>query len=750
MESNLKIKVKKKMYRYILLCALFLLVCCSHAQKESLQLDHNQEDSFIAQVVSEVMKQCHFDQRNIDDELSSRVLDAYIKYWDSNRYVFLEKDIQEFEKYRNSLDDFIPQGKVKIAFVIFNRYMERIQEQIQHIKKILNEPFDFSKKEYINLDRKNAPWSKTKEEWYDLCRKDIKNQVLQHMVNQVLEEEQNNEQTTSEEMENKDVIKQIPSEEIKNKEIIKQTPSEEIENKKVVESEDKDELKEIKALVLKRYEQFYKLLQEYDNYDVLEIFLSCFTSAFDPHSSYMNWRTIQDFTISLYLSLQGIGAVLTNEDGYTKIVSIVPGGPAEKEGSLKVGDYIIAVAQEGEPFEDVVGLPVKKVVRKIRGPKGTKVILRVQKNLHGGTPSNITIERNEIKLVDSEAKGKVHSYKDTDKKYGVISIPSFYRDFDGIRNHDKNAKSSVEDVRNIINKMMKEDKISGLVIDLRKNPGGSLEEAIDLTGLFIPDGPVVQIRQYDSTMVRNDKDGGFCFDLPLVVMVDTLSASSSEIFAAAMQDYGRAIVVGHDTYGKGTVQSLIHLDNVVNHQSEYQLGALKVTTAKYYRVNGGSTQKKGVIPDIHYPSVMDESKYKEGAQDFAMKWDEIKPVTVHAPQLTPIQQYIPAIKKSHKDRIAQNEALKEAMELFQWWEKRKQETIRSLNYDERLQSSREDEKILKRLTDFQKKYFFVDEIDELDTDDKNDKEQCKIFLQEALNILHDLVEKTLSVQNKNP
>jgi len=717
-------------FKYLLLCVFVLLCCCSQAQPNANKetgvpnffIQPDEEDEFITKICTQVMSIFHYDGRKINDEISHRLYDAYIRYWDSNHLFFLEEDFEEFGAYKNILDNSIVNGDCYFAFIVYARYMKRLHERIEFVKQLLKEPMDFTINETINTDRKNAPWAKNKEELDEIWRKDIKNQLIQTKLAKLLEKEKAEKEKAEKEA----------------KEKTEQT--EEVKEEKAEEIEEEDNLTP-EERILKRYTRYYKLLSEYDHYDVLEAYLSAFTEAFDPHSGYMNWRTIEDFSIALRLSLQGIGATLTYDDGYTKVVSLVPGGPAEKQGSLKAGYRIIAVGNEGKELEDVLDMPLNKVVRKIRGPKGTKVVLRVIKDLHS-VPFNITIEREEIPLKDSEAKGTVRTHKDSHRKYGIISLPSFYRDFEGLKK-DKNAKSSVTDVHNLIDKMIKEDHIEGLIIDLRNNPGGSLEESIDLSGLFIPNGPMVQVKQSVGKQVRKDNDQNFAYNLPMVIMINTASASAAEIFAGAMQDYKRAVIVGQDTYGKGTVQNLLELNNLLRIPVPYKMGAMKCTIAKFYRITGASTQLKGVEPDIAFPSLVDESEYKESGQKFPMKWDEIDSLKYETSSLD-VSKYLPALKEKHKNRLNNNKQFQNFIESFQWWKERQNNKVLSLNLDERLKKERTEESKVKEIEKIREDYFSSNTYDEDDKDQKNNDKK-DIYLDESLNILHDLVE---AMQNK--
>lgn len=688
---------------FILLTSLIgFLGCVAHAQQD---VKANLEEKLIAQYVVKVMEQFHYSTPKMNDTVSEMLFDGYLKRLDPNRYFFLEEDIKTWQIYKDVLDDMLPRGDVQFAYRVYEKYLERVKERVDHISKLLQENISFEDDEFVTMDRKNMPWVKSKEELDEIWRKEVKNQLLQHKLAEILEEE-------------------------KAKEGAKK---DNVEAKKDTENKPKQDIKE---RVSKRYERFYRFLKEHDNYDILEYFLDSFTEVFDPHSNYMNWRAIQDFEISLKLSLQGIGALLTSEDGYPKVERIVPGGAAEQQGQLKAGYRIIAVGQGNETPEAVIDMPLNKVVRKIRGKKGTQVTLVVIKDLHS-VPFQIVITRDDIKLTDRAAKGEVREVTLNGKKskLGVLFIPSFYRDFEGIQQKEEGAKSTVQDVRVILEGMVKKDKIDGLVIDLRSNPGGSLEEAIDLAGLFIPAGPVVQIRSMQDKYVREDNDNGFFYDMPLVVMVNAFSASASEIFAGAIQDYNRGIIVGQNTYGKGTVQNLLDLTRLTPLKN-FKPGALKYTTAKFYRVTGASTQQKGVAPDIAYPAFVTVEEYGEATLKNVMPWDEIEPLTLKKTDHE-ARKYLPYLNKKHLKRVEKDSLFQELKDYITWWKERKNRKTLSLNLQKRIALNKEDEQWAKRIEKILEDNKHAEEDVVVKDEKKSDSKD--IYLEESVNILRDMI-----------
>jgi len=598
----------------------------------------------IARVVGQYMPRMHYSKLKLSDDLSEKWFDNYIKALDANKYFFTQQDIDELSKYRDKLEDNITDGDTEFAYLAFNMFLGRVEERVAWAIKRLETPFDYTKNERILFDRKDEPWAKSEDEIRDLWRKRIKNSLLLYtMIDESMAEK-------------------------------KKDNSLDKAEKKALKDEQLFPHKSPKERVVKNLEQLKSLYFEMDAEDVLELYLTAFANVYDPHSNYMSPKTMEGFNMSMSLSLKGIGATLQNDQGFTKVVSLVPGGPADKQGELQAGDRIIAVAQgDGEPV-DIIDWSISKVVKIVRGEKGTVVRLTVFAADKGfnSKPKTISITRDKVQLKESEAKGEVkevylssldpklreiilerkvtadlaevkdeskpvaskkEARQELDKKFdekvkiGVITVPSFYADFKAVSQGDPNAKTLTTDVINIIMQMRKE-KIDGLILDLRSNGGGSLDEAIRMTGLFIPEGPVVQICSGKglSPRVKSDESGLVYYDGPLVVMVNKFSASASEIFAGAIQDYHRGVIVGDKkTHGKGTVQTVFDLDRLFRLPSLFKLppsGTLKFTIQKFYRVTGASTQKKGVVPDIIFPSYTDYMETGEEQLPHVLEWDE--------------------------------------------------------------------------------------------------------------------------------
>ena len=513
----------------------------------------------------------HYEKQRLNDDLSSKIYDLYLKSMDGTHSYFLASDVAEFEKYRLKLDDGLIRGNLDAPFAMYNRLQQRVTERLSFLLKQLPEKakdYDFDKDELLSLDRENVEWSTSTEELDDLWRKRLKNSIL---------------------------------------------------NLRLADKEDDD----IYELLSKRYQNQLNRTHLANEEDGFQVYMNAVTHAFDPHTAYFSPRNTENFNINMSLSLQGIGAVLQTEDEHTKVVRLVPAGPADKAGQLQTADKITGVGQGDEEIVDVIGWRLDEVVDLIRGAKGTTVRLEIiPSDANDLKTKVISIVRDEVKLEEQSAQKEIIEIPQGDKvlRIGVIDIPTFYIDFQGRQEGKKDFKSTTRDVEKLVNEL-KEENIDGIIVDLRNNGGGSLDEALNLTDLFIDRGPVVQVR-YSNGYVQvlpEDKNqkAGIVYDGPIAVLTNRLSASASEIFAGAIQDYGRGIIVGGQTFGKGTVQSVLPLEH----------GQLKLTQAKFYRVSGDSTQHQGVIPDILFPTLFDKEKIGESALDEALAWDTIRPVS---------------------------------------------------------------------------------------------------------------------------
>lgn len=612
----------------ILLSTLFCSFLVQATTTDVPVLKPETEHALTNRAVVHHLYQHHYSRKYLNDEFSEKVYTRYLDILDNTRSYFTQADINQFSKYRDKLDDAIKTNNLEPAFEIYNRYEQRAIERLDYALKLLKggvKQFDFNKNESLELDREKAPWAKSSTELDQLWRKRIKNTVL---------------------------------------------------NLKLAGKKDED----ISSLLERRYESQLNRIKQINSEDAFQSYMNALTYTFDPHTQYMSPRNSENFNINMSLSLQGIGAVLRSENENTIVERLVPGGPAAKAGQLKPSDKIIGVAQGKDDMVDVIGWRLDEVVDLIRGPKDSTVRLDIISG-SGQTETHrtISIVRDEVKLEDRAAQSEVLEIKRDNKNYklGVIDIPAFYADFEAKNANDPNYRSTTRDVSNLIVKL-KEDNIDGLIIDLRNNGGGSLAEVNNLVGLFIPKGPTVQVHySFGHTQVLADQDPSVLYDGPLVVLTNRLSASASEIFAGAIQDYGRGLIVGSQTFGKGTVQTLIPLFR----------GQMKVTNAKFYRVSGDSTQHRGVIPDITYPEIYDVEKIGESALEEALPWDKID-ASKYKPQGS-LTSVIPQLEKAHAKRIKDNPDFNYLNEQVEFLKELRNDTSISLNIKTREQEREE-------------------------------------------------------------
>lgn len=606
-------------------------------------------DAKVATLLGKILETSHYSQQKLDDAMSARFLDRYIETLDNQRIHFTDSDLAEFEIYRTRLDDLIRRGDVRPAHMIFGRFLERLQQRVDYVNELLkNETFDFTGDDRFVIDRRQAPRPADLSQAKSLWRDRLRYEYLQ----------------------------------------------ERLLNKK---SDD------IAPFLNKRYARLIRTLKEYDSDDILQIYLSALTHVYDPHTDYFGKSELDTFSINMKLSLFGIGAQLISEDGYCKIRELVAGGPAAQSKQLKPQDRIIAVAQGDKEPVDVVDMKLTKVVEMIRGPKGTEVRLTIIP-ADAADPSVhtvVTLIRDEIKLEDQEAKAKIIDVPDPSgtgrERLGVIDLPSFYADFDTLfKRGTPEHKSTTTDVAKLLKKLVQE-KVDGIVLDLRRNGGGSLEEAINLTGLFIRQGPVVQVRDSKGdTEVDEDKDPTILYDGPLVVLTSRFSASASEILAAALQDYGRAVIVGDSsTHGKGTVQSLLKLEPIMRSTGMEiagmggEPGALKITIRKFYRPKGGSTQLKGVIPDLILPSLNNYAELGEAYLDNPLPWDSVQPVRFQP--VNRVQNHLSELRRRSAQRVDTDQDFVYLREDIEQYKKALADKSVSLNEEKRRQEKVEAE-----------------------------------------------------------
>ena len=587
--------------------------------------------SRTAQIVVQQLRRNHYVDLKVNDALSSDTFDNYIEALDPGRYYFLAADIAEFEGYRYELDNALRRGDLLPAYHMFNRLQKRLLERTKYMQRAIDaglERLDFTTDEVIRIKREKVAWSIDQATQDDLWNRRLKSQVLSMKLN------------------------------------------------------DKA-LDEIAETLAKRYRNQQKVALRNRSEDAFQTFINAFAATFDPHTQYFSPRTSTNFNINMSLSLEGIGAVLQSDEDATKIVRLVPAGPADKSGALKPSDIISAVGQgDAGPMIEVVGWRLDDVVELIRGPKESTVRLAVQDaDAENSETKLVTIVRNTIKLEEQAAQASVITVEEGEsaRRIGVIEIPTFYLDFKGQQEREPNYRSTTKDVRKLVNRLA-EEGIDGLVVDLRNNGGGSLQEADTLTSLFIPSGPTVQVKTSRSTptIYRND-DNNVIYSGPMAVLVNRLSASASEIFAGAMQDYGRALVVGSQTFGKGTVQTMIPLNR----------GQLKLTAAKFYRVSGQSTQHQGVIPDIDFPSLFDKENIGESTLDGAMPWDVIDAAR-YAPY-SELSAHVRDLQAHHLARTGDDPHFNYYRALMAKAEEKSGRTSFSLNEGQRRQEKQQDD-----------------------------------------------------------
>ena len=565
---------------------------------EPLAPESRHED--IGQLVTQFVQKSHYLHIAVDDDLSSRVMDRYIESIDRNRIYLLASDIEFFEQYRNQLDDIVRSEPLDPVFDMFSIYRTRVRERFQFALTLLEEQPDLTVDEEYEFDRSESPWAKTSAELDEIWRKRVKNDVL---------------------------------------------------NLALADKPWEDS----REVLQKRYARYLKRMDQLKSDDVFETFMNAFAHTLDPHSSYLSPRNSEEYRIMMSLSYVGIGASLQTEDDYVHIVNIIPGGPASIDGTLEPNDKIIGVGQgvDGE-MVDVIGWRLDDVVDLIRGKANTVVRLQIipAGTLPGNSERVLQLNRGQVRLEEQAAKSEIITIPrdGRDWSIGVIDVPSFYRDYRALTNGDKDYASTTRDVKRLIGELEAEG-IDGLIIDLRNNGGGHLTEATALSGLFIDNGPVVQLRNANARISRLDDPDPVprvAYNGPLAVLVNRFSASASEIFAAAVQDYARGVIIGQETFGKGTVQNLYSLDQYLQPEDDEGFGQLTLTIGKYYRVTGESTQHRGVEPDIRLPSAIDSESVGESVRDSALPWDTIATTRFRAGQ--PLENTIQSLTANHSER----------------------------------------------------------------------------------------------------
>ena len=619
-----------------LITTLSLLSLHSFAQEKSLPDENKMSPSLehirSANIITDFLSRYHYRRIKIDDQLSASMFELYINSLDPTKSYFLRSDIDKFSRYILNLDDALKIGDLRPAFDIFLVYQMRVEERIQFAIEQLQQDFDFSKKENFYIRNDDTEFLLNLKEQNEHWRKRVKNDILALRL--------------------------------------------------FDKSND-----EIKDTLTKRYNNLLKRTQKLNSNDVFQIYINAFASSIDPHTSYLSPRTYDNFEIRMSLSLEGIGAMLKLDDDYTVVEKIIPGGPADIGDKLHAKDRIIGIAQQDEEeYTDVIGWRLDEVVALIRGPKDSIVKLRIIPGNKGtdATPEDISIVRNKIKLEEQAAQKNIITINDNTIKVGIITVPTFYMDFNAYQNGDKNYRSTTRDVKKLLTELIKED-IDSLVLDLRSNGGGSLIEATQLAGLFIDKGPIVQVRDSSGHIdIHRDKDAGASYQGPMIVLVDRYSASASEIVSSALQDYGRAVVVGETTFGKGSVQQIIDLNRFSRQRNENKLGQLKATIAQYFRVNGESTQHRGVIPDILFEASYDRDKYGERGLKNALPWTQISPV-IKSPHTIP-QKTIDKLIYRHNNRTQDNAKYQALLDIYAMNNDLQNQVSVTLNQSEREQA----------------------------------------------------------------
>ena len=594
------------------------------------QLMPLEQQSQAALLSAKVLSRYHYKHIALDDNLSSQIFDNYLKELDGEKVFFLQADIDHFAYARTKLDDAILDQDLSTPFAIFNLYQQRIAERFTYARSLLKKGFDFKIKESYQYTRKNAPWPKSEVELNDLWRKRVKNDWLRL------------------ELAGKD-------------------------NKSIVDT------------LGKRYDNTLNSLSKVKSEDVFQDFMNAYAMAIDPHTNYFGVRASEEFDISMRLSLVGIGASLYDKDEYTTIKELLAGGPAALSGKLKAGDRIVGVGQgQNGPITEIMGWRIDDAVALIRGAEDSVVRLDVLPAEAGtdGKHKLISLVRKKITLDKQAAKKSIIEVKDggVTRHIGVISLPEFYQDFAAHQKGDKDFKSATRDVSRLLDEL-KKDKVDGVLVDLRNNGGGSLDEAIELTGLFVGKGPVVQQRDSEGNItVDSDTSAGLAWNGPLGVLINRASASASEIFAAAIQDYGRGVVIGEPSFGKGTVQTVADLDQIAKHDKP-EFGEIKMTIAQFFRINGGTTQLRGVTPDINLPSMTDAEEFGESSFDNALPWSQIK-----AADYTPsgdLTSILPILIANHDKRVSHDKDFKYLQEDIAEFNKLRQKNLISLNEADR-------------------------------------------------------------------
>lgn len=711
MLKKIIIPFMKRNYKIILSLLLIVSILVGFQLKNN---NDPEKDRILIGLLRYVLTNGHYEPSDINDAFSEEVFTSFIESVDPTKRFFIQSDIDEFAQHKTLIDDQIKTENLSFYFTVHLRLMQRMLESKAYYKEILQHPFDFNVDETIDVNFENQPYAKNQLELIKVWQKQLKHSTMVRLHDKL-----------EDELEKK-----------KNDSLYVAKSFTELE-------------KEARESTLKNLDDFFSFMDDLDHTDWFANYINSIAENFDPHTSYLAPKAKKRFDISMAGKLEGIGAVLQKRNDYTRVVEVVSGGPAWRAGELEVGDLILKVAQGNEPPLDIVGMRLDDAIEFIKGKKGTEARLTIKKV--DGTIKVISIIRDIVEIEETFVKSTLVNYQD--KKYGVINLPKFYIDFD-----EKSYRNSATDMAKEVERL-KQENVEGLVIDLRDNGGGSLETAIDIAGLFIAEGPVVQVKyRGEKPMIKNDTDKRIFWNGPLVVLVNELSASASEIFAAAMQDYNRAVIIGSkQTFGKGTVQNLLPLNNYYRYKDD--LGALKVTIQKFYRVNGGSTQLNGVNSDVALPDRYTYMEFGERDQKKPLVWDKIAEA-----KYQPWNNYYnlkEVILKSNY-RVANNPHFNLIDENAKWLKKNQDETTVSLKYStfkNDVENHKQKSKKFESIANYSNNLTFSSPTYELPLIEKDSilskkrevwhKSLSKdIYVEEALHVLSELkIKRNLLVKN---
>lgn len=727
---NTILNFMRKNYK-ILLTIVFLSVSLFAFNIYQKKASNPEREKLLLELIAFVVERGHYDPKNIDDEFSKGVYKDFLEALDPSKRFFIQSDIDEFSKFEFKIDDNIKSTDLAFFDLTYNRLIQRMDESKAYYKEILDKPFDYSVNEEVNTDFEKIPFAKDKKELIDRWRKQIKLNTLASLTEKMKIQEDYEKGIKEPEKEEKVASK-------------KDTKEEEKHVHKTFEEFEK----ESRESTLKTMDDYFSFVKDLDRDDWFSVFLNVIAERFDPHTNYFAPDDKEKFDVSMSGKFFGIGARLQKKNDYIEITELISGGPAWREKELEPGDLIMKVGQGKELPIDIAGMKMDEVVKKIKGPKGTEVRLTVKKAADG-TIKVIKIVRDEVEIEETYAKTSV--VEKNGNLYGVIYLPKFYIDFE-----NKESRDAAKDIALEVERLKKQG-VKGIALDLRDNGGGSLRTVVDIAGLFIDKGPIVQVKSAGKNQeVLSDTDSRVQWDGPLVIMINNFSASASEILAAAIQDYGRGIIIGSkQSYGKGTVQNVIDLNQFVRNNSTGNLGAFKTTTQKFYRINGGSTQLRGVGSDIIMPDRYSFVPVGERDSDNAMPWDKISPADYR--QLPKTKRFDDAIAKS-RGRVYQSDQFRLIEKNAEWLGKRKDDYVYSLNiekYRKEEQSIETESKKYKAITDYKNNLIFnpIDyEVAKIEKDSVFKEKRKRwyeslakdVYVEEALNILSDLQSEVIA------